>query len=90
MIAASVVQYNDGNGIHSAISLPGRKFSRLVFIAGGVVVKRVPLSVVDHCPPEQYHGDPYPLKRAVRQLRKAGKALGISAGARRALLEANA
>ena len=76
MSAPAVVRFWDGNqfchGIHAQ---DGRKYHLVVFFDGTVRVLRLPLA-------ERLSAVASPLNRAVRTLRRLGRARGISKEAR--------
>ena len=81
----TVVNYHSSDGVRSAICMEGRKMLALVYIDGQVVCRRVPKTEGRCIKPLTRKGDDYPLKRAVAQFRKAGRANGITKGAAKAL-----
>ena len=82
---ATTVNYHSAEGVRSAICLKGHKLLTLIYIDGTVLCKRIPQSGSRHLQPLVRGGEPYPVKRAVRQFRKASRALGITKGAAKAL-----
>lgn len=57
----------------------GRKFTSVIVPdASGLKLSKMPNSDARHWRQEQFRGAPYPLDRAKRKFRKAGKEFGMS------------
>ena len=79
-----VIVYNTNTGRRMALHVTtGRRWSQVIIMDdSGIRVKRVPLVE------ERFMKDSdYPLKKAVKHFRHAGKAFGITKAAKRAMTE---
>lgn len=65
----------------------GHKLLHLLMIAPPVRVVQLEKAEERHFTPLLYKGQPYPLKRAVRRFKHAGKELGITDAAKAVLRE---
>ena len=65
----------------------GRQYIHAVVLDGSVKLATLPLDARRKLKPLTLKSEPYPLKRAVRALLRAGRTLGISDGARDVLNE---
>lgn len=86
MSADHVIQVlRDGNArtyIHFAT---GRTLMHTVVLDGAVRLEKLPLEYRRYLVPLLLDNKPYPVARAVRRMRHAGKMLGITDGAAKAL-----
>ena len=81
---SELVTYRTDAGIKTAIALkPGRKWLPVIVIDSPMRVRKVPLSERRFMTPLA----DYPLRRAVRKYLAAGRRLGITKRARKALRE---
>lgn len=77
-----LVVYRTKNGIRPALIHEGRKWIQVVVIDTPITVKKVRSAERRYMTSSlQFHGNPYPLRRAGRQFRKAAKHLGATKGA---------
>jgi hypothetical protein len=65
----------------------GRTLMHAVVLDGNVRLAHLPLIERRNLIPLEHHGKPYPVARAVRALKRAGRELGITDGARDVLKE---
>lgn len=65
----------------------GRQYLHAVTMDPNVRLVQLPLDERRYLQPLLYKGKPYPVRRAVRRFLEAGRALGITDGARDALKE---
>ena len=84
-----VVTWRSNEGVRSALLVnEGRKFISLIPVDLPVRIKKVPLTETKYMRDSEYKGKLYPLKRAVRILKRMGKEGGITKSASKALKEA--
>ena len=81
-----LIKFRTEHGAVTAIALePGRLYTRLVFIDAPIRLSKVANGDVNRYG-RDHTGKPT-LKKAARQMLKAGKSLGITKGAKKALRE---
>jgi hypothetical protein len=85
IMKTTTVNYHSNDGVRSSLCIEGRKFFKLVYIDSLVVCRKIPKSQSSRLSPLMRKGSPYPVARAVRQFKKAGKSLGITKSASNAL-----
>ena len=84
-----VIRWRSDGGVRTALVVnEGRKFVSLIPADFPVRVRKVPLVESKDFIDVEYKGKPYPLKRAVRILKRMGKTGGITKSASKALKEA--
>jgi len=72
----------DHNGHVLLVVKEGRTFLHAVALFNPPVrLVKLPREARRHLKPAEYHGRPYPLARAVRRFREAGRSLGITKSA---------
>lgn len=81
-----VVKWRSNEGVRSALLVnEGHKFVSLIPVDFPVRIRKVPLVETRHMSECEYKGKPYPVKRAVKVLKRMGKAYGITKAASKAL-----
>lgn len=83
----NIHKYHSDTGQHIVIEIArGHKHIHVIPIeAGGLTIKRLPLSAERHFKPVEYKGQPYPEKRALRHLRSLYRRDGGTKAVKKAL-----
>lgn len=79
--------FRDQNAKTVVVFKRGHKLLHCLMIAPPVRVVKLEKHEERHFTPLLYKGAPYPVRRAVRRLKEAGRSLGITGGARDVLNE---
>jgi len=79
-----VMRYRTDEGVFTVLLVKtGNKWAQVMFMdAAGIRIKRVPVADIERY---MWELECYPLQRAVRRFRAAGKRFGITGGAKQAL-----
>ena len=84
-----IIRWRGDGGVRTALVVnEGRKFVTVIPADFPVRIRKIPLVETKNFVDVEYKGKPYPLKRAVRILKRMGKTGGITKAANKALKEA--